>query len=111
MDGSRHKVFVVNVNWNSDNRKWNVNDWKLDENGNWNTDNQVLCPGNAYCFSHLFGGSFDSNPFFHPPSIRPISWSLRIAYGDEKTDASEYMRKRKKKRNSTVILGVTFTWE
>ncbi len=46
-DGSRHKVFAVNVNWNSDNRKWNVNDWKLDENGNWNTDNQVLCPGHA----------------------------------------------------------------
>jgi hypothetical protein len=47
MDGSRHKVFAVNVNWNSDNRNWNVNDWKLDENGKWNADNQVLCPGNA----------------------------------------------------------------
>lgn len=53
MGGSRHEVFAVNVNWNSDNRKWNVNDWKLDENGNWNADNQVLCPGHASSFSRL----------------------------------------------------------
>lgn len=35
-------LFAVNVNWNSDYRKWNVNDWHLDENGNWNAGNQVF---------------------------------------------------------------------
>lgn len=54
MDGSGHKVFAVNVNWNSDNRQWNVNDWKLDENGNWNADNQVLYPSHPLEFLSLF---------------------------------------------------------
>ncbi len=40
-DGSRHKIFAVAVNWYSDSRKWNVNDYTLDENGNWNAKNHV----------------------------------------------------------------------
>lgn len=41
-EGLEYKVFAVNVNWNSDNREWNVNDWQLDENDRWNADNQVF---------------------------------------------------------------------
>jgi hypothetical protein len=32
---------VVNVNWNGDNRKWNVNTWNRDDN-RWNAGNRVL---------------------------------------------------------------------
>jgi hypothetical protein len=41
----------------------------------------VRVPVTRY-FSCLLGGSFASNPFFHPPSIRPISSSFaeRSAY-------------------------------
>lgn len=46
-DGPRHGVYAVNVNWNADDREWNVNDWRLDENGNWNAGNRVLCPSHA----------------------------------------------------------------
>lgn len=31
----------MNVNWNADNREWNVNAWKLDDN-NWNAGNRVF---------------------------------------------------------------------
>ena len=33
--------YAVNVNWNADNREWNVNDWKLDDD-NWNAGNRVF---------------------------------------------------------------------
>ncbi len=33
--------YAVNVNWNADNRKWNANDWKLDDD-NWNAGNRVF---------------------------------------------------------------------
>lgn len=33
--------FVVNVNWNADDRTWNVNAWKRDDN-NWNEGNRVF---------------------------------------------------------------------
>ena len=33
--------FTVNVNWNSDNRKWNVNFWQFDDN-QWNVENVVF---------------------------------------------------------------------
>jgi hypothetical protein len=36
------RVVVVNVNWNVDNGKWNVNDWKFDKNGRWNADDFVV---------------------------------------------------------------------
>ena len=41
------EVFAVDVYWHSDDRKWDVCDWWLDENGRWRADLQVLCPGNA----------------------------------------------------------------
>jgi len=52
------EVFAVNVNWNSDNRKWNVNAYRLDDN-QWNAGNRAFS-SNLECFSRpLFrGGSF-----------------------------------------------------
>lgn len=47
VDGKNGEVFAVRVRWYSDNRKWSVSDWKLDEDGRWDTGNQVLFPGNA----------------------------------------------------------------
>lgn len=47
VEGKNGEVFAVNVNWNADDREWNVNDWRLDENGEWNAGNQVLCPSHA----------------------------------------------------------------
>ena len=47
VEGKNGEVFVVGVGWDSDYRKWRVYDWKLDEDGDWDADNQVLCPGNA----------------------------------------------------------------
>lgn len=46
-EGLEYKVFAINVNWNADNREWHVYAWQLDENGNWNAGNHVLCPGYA----------------------------------------------------------------
>jgi hypothetical protein len=34
---------VVNVNWNADDRQWNVNTWKRDDN-EWNAGNRVFSP-------------------------------------------------------------------
>lgn len=39
--GTRIPGYVVNVNWNGDNRKWNVNAWKLDDD-DWNAGNRVF---------------------------------------------------------------------
>ncbi len=41
VSGTRVAGCVVNVNWNSDNRKWNVNTWKLDDD-NWNAGNRAF---------------------------------------------------------------------
>ncbi|MFZ2303183.1 MAG: hypothetical protein WAV98_00130 [Minisyncoccia bacterium] len=49
-------LFAVNVNWNLDNRKWNVNDWHLDENGNWNAGNRVF--RNSLLFHYSLGLAF-----------------------------------------------------
>ena len=38
--GTRVAGYVVNVNWNGDDRKWNVNTWKLDDD-NWNAGNRA----------------------------------------------------------------------
>ena len=35
--------FVVNVNWNSSNREWNVNTWQRDDN-RWNEGKRVFSP-------------------------------------------------------------------
>jgi len=47
-DGSRHEVFAVNVNWNSDNRKWNINDWKLGKDGKVQSYIGLMKHGNAF---------------------------------------------------------------
>lgn len=74
----------MNVNWNSDNRKWNVNDWNLDENGNWNADNHVVCPGHAQSFSRLFRREFCFEAFLpapeHPPDFVELGGELQIFF-------------------------------
>ena len=47
VEGKNGEVFAVDVYWRAGRRKWDVRDWKLDENGKWNAGYQVLCPGNA----------------------------------------------------------------
>ena len=47
--GTRVAGCVVNVNWNADNRKWNVNAWKLDDD-NWNAGNRVFSRNSRYIF-------------------------------------------------------------
>ena len=54
VSGTRVAGYVVSVNWNDDNRKWNVNAWKLDDN-NWNADNALKdCVFNTACYPQLF---------------------------------------------------------
>lgn len=65
---------MVNVNWNADNRKWNVNAWKLDENGNWNAGNRVFRNNQNFSpTTHVAGEFCFSVCPSQPPSIRPIS--------------------------------------
>lgn len=64
IDGLRYRIFTVNFYWNADNQKWNVNDWKLDENGKWNAGNQVLSPLLSLRFSHLLRWEFCFQAFF-----------------------------------------------
>lgn len=47
LKGVGGEVFAVNVYWHSDRRKWRVDDWGLDERGEWGAGSQVLCPSNA----------------------------------------------------------------
>lgn len=47
VSGTRVAGYVVNVNWNADNRKWNVNAWKLDDD-NWNAGNRVFSRNSFY---------------------------------------------------------------
>src|ERR1700734_4201183 len=42
-DSGYESSCVVNVNWNADDRKWNVNTWDRDDN-RWNAGNRVLSP-------------------------------------------------------------------
>ncbi len=54
---------VVNVNWNADNSKWNVNTWNRDDN-RWNAGNRVLSPETTEFLPPLLsGGSFGSQSF------------------------------------------------
>jgi hypothetical protein len=41
MDAFIYGKCVVNVNWNADDRKWNVNAYRRDDN-QWNAGNQVF---------------------------------------------------------------------
>ena len=72
--------FAVNVYWNADNGEWNCNANRLDDN-RWNADNRAFTQLNSV-LPQFDWGSFDSNPFFHPPSIRPTSCrdSLMVVY-------------------------------
>lgn len=63
---------VVNVNWNADDRKWNVNAWDRDNN-RWNAGNRVFSPETTKFSRRYLAGVFVSSPFFHPPIIRPSS--------------------------------------
>lgn len=47
VEGKNSEIFAVRVFWFSDDREWDVRDWKLGESGGWLADDQVLCPGNA----------------------------------------------------------------
>lgn len=47
LEGVDGEVFGVCVIWNSVYRVWDVNGWELDVVGYHNTDDLVLCPGNA----------------------------------------------------------------
>ncbi|MBI2439005.1 MAG: hypothetical protein HYV45_00135 [Candidatus Moranbacteria bacterium] len=47
VEGKNGEVFAVDVYWGSDDREWDVGGWELDEDGHWDADFQVLCPGNA----------------------------------------------------------------
>lgn len=55
--GTRERSHVVNVNWNSDNSKWNVNDWNRDDNS-WNEGKRVFSSENNRFLPDLFSGSF-----------------------------------------------------
>jgi len=57
MDGYCHGaiVFAVNVNWNADNRKWNCNANRLDDN-RWNAGSRAFSQLNV--FSSLLWGVF-----------------------------------------------------
>lgn len=40
-------AFVVNVNWNPNDREWNVNTWHRDDN-EWNEGNRVFSPETTF---------------------------------------------------------------
>ena len=54
---------VVNVNWNADYRKWNVNTWKRDDN-RWNAGNQVFSPETAEVLPSFIWREFCFQSFF-----------------------------------------------
>ena len=64
---------VVGVFWDAVYRKWSVDAWQRDDN-RWNARNQVVSR-NSFIFSRFYGREFLFNPFFQPPSARPISSS------------------------------------
>ena len=47
VEGKNGEVFAVGVGWVSVSRQWLVGGWRLGEDGEWDADSQVLCPGNA----------------------------------------------------------------
>lgn len=67
---------TVNVNWNDDG--WNVNANSVENPNRWNDGNQVFSR-NCWFSPRLKVGEFLlANPFFQPPSCRPISSSFPI---------------------------------
>ena len=66
-------LWAVNAYWNGDG--WNVEANSPDNRNEWNVGNEFL---SRYPFlSPPSGGVFASNPFRHPPIMRPVS-SMRI---------------------------------
>lgn len=70
------------MNANSDGLNVNAN--RFENDNMWNTDNQhrLVAPKLNVSPLSYFGGVFASSPFFHPPSILPVSSSCadRTAY-------------------------------
>ena len=66
-------LWAVNANWNSDGLNVEAN--SIDNPNEWNAGNRFLSR-NPIFFSpapDYRGGFFVSKPFFHPPTMRPIS--------------------------------------
>lgn len=74
LDGSWYinwAVFVVSVNWNSINRKWNVNAWNLDNE--WDAGDRFFLKTPKVSLLVYPGEFLPKIPFFQPPTIRPSS--------------------------------------
>lgn len=56
------RAFVVNVNWNANDRNWNVNTWNRNDN-KWDEDRRVFSPET---FSFLTPASRSQFSFAHP---------------------------------------------
>ena len=63
--------------WRNDDGKLNLNVNKVNPDSEWNAGNGVLCRNTNFLhylyIVEFFDSSVFSIPFFHPPSIRPIS--------------------------------------
>lgn len=73
MASHTHELWAVHANWNADNDGWNVEANSVTNPNKWNADNQVV---SRYSFLSPMPngmGVFAKIPFFHPPTIRPIS--------------------------------------
>ena len=63
-------IILWAVNWNSDNRYWNVNANSVENPNRWNAGNQVL--SSYYLLSSAFVAEvLLIRPFFQPPTIFP----------------------------------------
>lgn len=67
------EIWAVNANWNFDDRYWNVEANSVDNPYDWDAGNQIL---SRYCFlsSVLKAEVLLIKPFFHPPTLLPISF-------------------------------------
>ena len=62
----------MNVNWNSDNRKWNLNAYQFDNDNAWNDGNCVIVRYSSFIISsHVVRGNFlcfvSSRTLIFPP--------------------------------------------
>lgn len=55
---ARIRIVVVNVNWNSDDHKWNCNANDLDADDRWNDGNYVFSRSLPYYLPNLILGKF-----------------------------------------------------
>ncbi len=69
------RVVAVNVNWNSNDREWNLNANDLDDN-RWNDGNCVLSRSLPLPSPRYRGEVFSESCRNHPPSILPASSSF-----------------------------------